>query len=111
MKAPNAGVKGRDPRKNWSPDIFGKFILTDSNLFLHEGKLTTGQSAAVFLPGASMQALAGDQQPTPAPPAEASRKATISYHMNSGHYAGCDPRDLANQAIIWLEQQIENAEK
>jgi hypothetical protein len=116
--APNAGVKGRDPKKSWSPDIFGQFVWTDSNLFLHEGKHTTGQSAAVPLQGASAQALAGaiglggrGQQPRPEPPPVPPSKAKISYDMNTGRYAGCDPRDVADEAILWLQQQIDGAEK
>jgi hypothetical protein len=53
ISAPNASVRGRDPKKRWRPDIFGQFIWTDSNLFLHEGKNTTDQSAIVHLQGTS----------------------------------------------------------
>jgi hypothetical protein len=47
MKAPNAAVKGRNSKNEWKPDIFGKFIWTDANLFLHRGISTTGQSLRV----------------------------------------------------------------
>jgi hypothetical protein len=84
--APNAGIKGRDQKKTWSPDIFGSFIWTDSNLFLHEGKHTTGQSLNITLPGASVQALAGAlgggsaEQPRPMPPPAPPPKPELSYH-------------------------------
>jgi hypothetical protein len=38
-------------------------------------------------------------------------KTEIFYHMNTGRYADCDPRDVAEEAILWLQQQIEGAEK
>jgi hypothetical protein len=106
--APNAAVKGK---KNWCPDIFGPFIWTDANLFLHEGKLTTGQSAAVPTQGAAAYALAGGQQPPPVPPPAPLPKVEISYHMNTGFYAGRDARDVADEAISWLQQQIDGAER
>lgn len=110
MKRPNANVKGRDPRKNWSPDIFGKFIQTDANLFLHEGKLTTGQSAMVGIQGVSCQALVAGQQASPTP-SQSMPWTKISYHFNSGHYVDRDPRNIAEEAIEWLQKQIELAEK
>jgi hypothetical protein len=114
IDAPNAGMKGRDQKKNWIPDIFGSFIWTDSNLFLHEGKQTAGQSITV--PGAVIHIQAfvcgggSAQEPRPMPPPAPPPKAEISYHMNIGRYAGCDPRDVADEAISWLQQQIAGAE-
>lgn len=110
MVIANKEVKGRDARNDWKPDIFGKFIWTDSNLFLHQGKLTTGQSVTVFLGGLSVQARVAGQEPPPAPAPQPGRKTEIYYHMNVGPYAGHDPRDLAGEAISWLQQQIEGAE-
>jgi hypothetical protein len=31
--------------------------------------------------------------------------------MNTGIYATCDPFEVADDAILWLEQQIDGAEK
>jgi hypothetical protein len=116
--APNAGVKGRDPKTRWCPDIFGQFIWTDSNLFLHEGKHTTGQSLNLPLQGTGVQALAGaiglggrGQQPQTMPPSPPPPKAEIYYHVNTERYKDCDPRVLAENAIVWLEEQIDGAEK
>jgi hypothetical protein len=44
MEQPNAGKKDRDRKKSWQPDIFGKFIWTNGNLFLHEGVVPEEQS-------------------------------------------------------------------
>jgi hypothetical protein len=54
MKQPNANSQSRDAKKNWKPDIYGKFIQTDANLFLHEGKLPEAQS--IMPPPLNMQA-------------------------------------------------------
>jgi len=43
-------------------------------------------------------------------PAPAVPPPLTSYHMNSGLYEGRDPRDVADEAISWLEQQIAIAE-
>lgn len=101
----------RNPKNAWKPDIYGKFIWTDSNLFLHQGKLTTGQSVGVFITGVSAQALAAGERPRPVPAPDPLRKAEISYHMNTGSYARCDPRDVADTAISWIQEQIEAAER
>ena len=58
MKQLNADKKGRDAKKNWEPAIYGKFIYTDANLFLHEGSLSVGQSAMISVPGASVRIIA-----------------------------------------------------
>ena len=110
MVAPNAHIKGRDAKKDWDPPIFGKFIWTDSNLFLHQGKQNTGQSVAVFAQGASAQALAsGGSEPSVPSPASP-RKTEVSYRMNSGYFENHNPLDIAEMAIIWLQQAIETAE-
>lgn len=110
MKAPNALVRGRDRGRNWKPDIFGKFIWKDANLFLHEGHLTTGQSIIVSLQGVSVQGVAAGEQvkplrsPKPVPP------PIVSYRMTDGHYQDRDPRDVAHEAIDWLMKQVAIAE-
>jgi hypothetical protein len=111
MKKPNAHIKSRD-RSEWTPDIFGKFIWTDANLFLHQGKSTTGQSIMVFLQGAEVQTLIGDHKPkpTPPPPPPPPPPSITSYQMNTGPYKGRDPRAVADEAIAWLEEQILIAE-
>jgi hypothetical protein len=110
MKIPNASVKGRDPEKGWSPQIYGEFICMDANLFLHQGQSRTGQSAIVPLPGAGMQALAAGEVPKPIAPPPPPHAPIISYHMNSGPYSGRHPLDVAEEAIAWLEEQIGIAE-
>jgi hypothetical protein len=109
MKKPNAHIKSRD-RNEWSPDIFGKFIWTDANLFLHQGKSTTGQSIMVSLPGAEVQTLIGDQKPKPTSPLPPPPPSITSYHMNTGDYKGQDPRAVADETIAWLEAQVRIAE-
>ena len=109
METTNAKIKGRDRKKDWSPDIFGKFIWTDANLFLHEATLTAGQSRMVFIQGAEAHALIGDQ-PKPTSPRPLPPPPITSYHMNTQPYRGRDPRDVAADAILWLEQQIAIAE-
>jgi hypothetical protein len=44
IKKPNANIKGRDAKKDWAPPIFGKFIWTNANLFLHEGVIAEERS-------------------------------------------------------------------
>jgi len=110
MKKPNAYIKGRDYKNAWIPDIYGKFIWTDANLFLHQGISTTGQSRMVFIQGVSARASAAGETLAPLPPAPPPPPPLTSYHMSTDHYRGCDPRDVAHQAILWLEQQIVIAE-
>ena len=62
MQAPNSKLKGRDEKNNWKPPIFGKFIWTDANLFLHQGIVTVGQSRTVFVQGVRAKAsVAGEK--------------------------------------------------
>jgi hypothetical protein len=110
MKKPNRAARGRDAKKKMKPDIYGKFIQADSNLFLHEGKLTTGQSTTVFLVGVSAQARAAGEPPRPPLDLGPPQPARIFYHMNTGYYANRDPISVAGEAIAWLEQAINEAE-
>lgn len=111
MKARNANIRGRDVKKNWKPEIFGKFIWANSNLFLHEGKSTTGQSAMIYLQPAVAYARAAGEPPHPVSSPEPRKPAEIYYHFNTGHYTSCDPFDVADQAISWLQRQVDDAEK
>ena len=114
-KAQNGWLKGlnaTEPR----PSIFFDFIKRDRDRLLKEAELTAGQSAIVFLQGASATPRAGnfgrqelpqpEQQPPPPP-----RPPIYSYHMNSGPFAGQDPRDLIRDAIVWWEEQLEGIEQ
>ena len=108
------------------PSIFRDFIDRDKNLLLHEAKLTVGQAIHVELRDticasdavsghlSGQQAAQPEQQPPPPcsahscpPPAS----PTYSYHMNSGPFAGQDPRDLVRDAIEWWENQLDDIEQ
>jgi hypothetical protein len=106
MKGPNARKKGRDAKKNWQPDIFGKFIWTNANLFLHEGLV--GEAQSIMPHGSNMQKRVQgvtDFRNQELPPDR------FSYHMNSDPYVGQDALEVATQAVNWLKHQIEIAEK
>jgi len=111
LELPNACVRGRDAKNDWQADIFGKFIWADANLFLHRGTITAGQSRMVPIQGVAAQGIAAGQKAEPLPPSPPPPPPITSYHMNTEPYKGCDPRDVADQAILWLEQQIDIAEK
>jgi hypothetical protein len=85
----------------------------DRNRLLKEAELTVGQSAMVLFQGASVVALAGAQEP-PQPEGNLRRvaqsTAITSYHMNSGHFVGQDPRILTERAIEWWGEQLEKIE-
>jgi hypothetical protein len=106
MKEPNAGKKGRD-RNNWEPDIFGKFIWTDANLFLHQGIIHEAESIMPHVPNKAMRIVQGatgirDQEPLPSP--------RFSYFMNSEPYKGRLALDVATEAVEWLRSQVAIAE-
>jgi hypothetical protein len=64
----------------------------------------------VFVQGASAVALARNQEP-PQPERQTSPRSPIySYRMNSGHFAGQDPRVLTERAIEWWGEQLEKIE-
>jgi hypothetical protein len=104
MKEPNAHIKGRDAEKNWKPDIYGKFIQTDANLFLHEGELREAQS--IMPRPLNMQArVQGINSPDQALP-----PFLPTYHMNIEPYKGRDALIVAGDAVEWLRSQISIAE-
>jgi hypothetical protein len=106
MKKANAGVKGRDAKENWQPDIFGKFIWTTANLFLHQGLIREAQS--IMPHGSNMQkrvlGVTGSRNQELPPP-------RFSYFMNSEPYVGRLSLEVATKAVNWLKCQIEIAEK
>jgi hypothetical protein len=83
--------------------IFWDFIDHDRNQLLKEADLTVGQSAEVFLSGGTIPRHA-PLPPPPLPP-------IYTYHMNSGTFAGQDPRDLVRDAIEWWEKQLDDIEQ
>jgi hypothetical protein len=101
LKSHNAHIKsprGRDVKTLWSPDIFGRFIWSDANLFLHQGKVTANHhGTAVFhdLPG---RAVSG---PLP---------NLINAYYATDDYAGRDALVVAHEAIDWLTEQAAAAE-
>lgn len=106
MKLPNAGKKGRD-RNNWEPDIFGKFIWTDANLFLHQGIVHEAESMP-HVPNMAVRIVQGvtdvrNQEPLP--------PTRFSYFMNSEPYKGRLALDVATEAVEWLKSQNAIAER
>jgi hypothetical protein len=101
-----------------NPSIFWQFIERDRNRFLKEAELTAGQSATVFVQGVSANGRAGDvsgrivgqepPQPEEQPPLPS---AIYTYHINSGPFAGQDPRDLVRDAIEWWEKQLDDIDQ
>jgi hypothetical protein len=106
MVSPNAGKKGRDSKNNWEPEIFGKFIWTDSNLFLHQGVMPESQSIMPHGPNMQkqVQGVTASQTQGPLPP-------PVSYHMNIEPYVGRGALEVAAEAVDWLKDQIAIAEK
>jgi hypothetical protein len=78
---------------------------------LHGATLNAGQSAMVPLQGAEVTALAAGQAPPPPKPIPPRPPTTYSYHMNSGPFAGHDPRELIKEGIAWWERQIADIER
>jgi hypothetical protein len=114
MATPNDGKKGArggDAKNEWEPRIYGKFIWTDANLFLHRGDLTAGQSLMIQLQGVAAQAIAAGETPKPTPPSPPPPPPRVYYHLNTGPYEGPDALRVAEEAIQWLEKQIEEARK
>jgi hypothetical protein len=66
------------------PEILWSFIEEDRNLILKEYSHRAGQSAKA---GAIVE---------------------TTYHMNSGPFAGRDPRDIATEAIQWVERLLDD---
>lgn len=109
MEKPNEDIRGRqDAQKNnnWKPDIYGKFIWSDANLFLHKGQINEAQS--IMAHGSNMQKLVqgvADPQNQELPPPR------FSYHINSEPYRGRDALEVALEAVQWLKELVEIAEK
>ena len=108
------------------PAIFWDFIERDRNKLLKEAELTVGQGLHVAMHDAACASdtysisIAGQEpsepaeQQSPPPsahPAPPSASLTYSYHMNSGPFAGQDPRDLVRDAIEWWEKQLSDIEQ
>jgi hypothetical protein len=104
MVLPNAGKKGRDPKNNWEPEIFGKFIWTDSNLFLHQGVVAESRSIMPHGPNMQkqVQGITASKNLGLLPP--------VSYHMNIEPYVGRGALEVAAEAVDWQKKQIAIAE-
>jgi hypothetical protein len=101
---PNAHIKGRHAKEDWTPPIFGKFIWTNANLFLHEGVIPEGHS--IMPHGSNMQRnVQGDtaSKDRQIPPER------YTYHMNTDPYKGQDALEIAKKAVNWLNRQVEMA--
>jgi hypothetical protein len=92
-------LKATEPK----PSIFWDFIRRDRNLLLHEAELTVDASARMF--GSAGATPRHMPMPPPLPP------TAYSYKMNSGPFAGQDPRDLVRDAIEWWEKQLDDIEQ
>jgi hypothetical protein len=97
--------------KAGAPPIYCEFIQKERNLLLHGATLNAGQSAMVFLQGVEATALAAGQSPPPPKPIQPLAAAKYSYHMNSGPFAGRDPRELIEEGVAWWERQIAEIER
>jgi hypothetical protein len=97
-------------KANKEPKIFWEFIDEERNLILKEGELRAGQSTMVTIVGVQATALVAGQSPPPPPPQQSPR-ATHSYHMTGGSFAGRDPHDLVEEAIQWWRSELEAIEK
>ena len=71
------------------PEILWGFIDADRNLILKEYEHRAGQSARVFV---------------------GEGRAETTYHMNTGPFAGQDPREVAADAMKWLEHLLDDVE-
>jgi hypothetical protein len=106
MEKPNVGHKGRDAKKRWQPPIFGKFIWTDANLFLHQGRTHEDEAMMPHTPPMGMYAA----QLTPMPPPDAERGPPTRQTDLEPPYCGRNSVEVAREAVDWLEAQIKIAE-
>jgi len=87
MRSANASV--------WSErntdSIFKDFIEMDRNLLLKQYQLRAGQNVTVHM------------DPTP--------HSEITYTMNDGPFEGQDPRNLVDQAIIWISAYLDEVDR
>jgi hypothetical protein len=124
-KAQSAWWRGLKDTKP-DPLIFWEFIERDRNQLLKEADLTVGQgihvemhdivhSSDVFSAHLSGQEPAPPEQQSPPPrstnPSPPPTTATFSYRMNSGRFAGQDPRDLVRDAIEWWGKELDEIEQ
>jgi len=106
MEQPNAGQRGRDRKKNWQPPIFGKFIWTDANMFLHQGQTAEDAATMPHSPPMSMFVSQG----VPMPPTDPERGPPTRQTDLEPPYRGKNALELAKEAVGWLEAQIKIAE-
>jgi hypothetical protein len=71
--------------------VFFEFIEDERNGVLHAYRFRAGQNVTVNL--------------NSAPP-----RGTVSYSMNSGPFAGQDPRELIRHGIDWWERYLDRVE-
>ncbi len=87
MKSANASVwseRSSDP-------VFKDFIDEDRNLLLKQYQLRAGQNVTVYM--------------------DLSPRSEITYTMNDGPYKGQDPRELVDQAIIWVSDYLDEVDR
>jgi hypothetical protein len=106
MVQPNAGKKDRDAKNDWQPDIFGKFIWTNANLFLHQGLVREETS---IMPHTRNMQMFIVQGATHVRNQELPNR--FSYFMNSEPYKGRLALEVAAEAVTWLKGQIAIAER
>jgi hypothetical protein len=107
MEQPNAGQTGRDGKKNWQPPIFGKFIWTDANLFLHQGQTAEDQAKMPHSPSMSMFV----SQLAPMPPTDLELGPPTLQTDLEPPYQGKSALEVGREAVEWLEEQIRIAER
>jgi hypothetical protein len=89
------------------PKIFWEFIDAERNLILKESEIRAGRSVSVVLRGVEARgSVAGEKTEPITLTANPQPEAQYSYHMNQGHFAGRDPRELIDEAIAWWHLQI-----
>jgi hypothetical protein len=98
--------KNRDQEKSWQPPIFGKFIQTYSNLFLHQGRTAEDKG---MMPHSLPMGMFGPQMAS-MPPPDAQRGPPTRHTDLPPPYQGKDPLEVAKEAVDWLEAQIKIAE-
>jgi hypothetical protein len=112
MKRDNIAA-GRAVQKQddtWEPAIFWQFIRKDRNLLLHEARSTVATAATIDLTHISIRTTSTGEQ-VPVFPAPQPSQPIYSYTMSTPPYAERDARDVVEEAIQWLEQQIDQIEK
>jgi hypothetical protein len=106
-------------RSNWKnelkrsqPAIYWEFIRGDANKLLHQAEIRAGQSASVSIAGVAADARAAGEEKPPLPKTNSPKpSSSVSYQMNSGTFAGRDPRDVVREAIEWWQNQVATIEQ